>query len=48
MADPNYAGESAESIRALRVFSEALAGSGRFRATMIPTEEGLAMGVKVR
>ena len=48
VADPNYAGESPDSIRALRLFSERLAGGGRWRATMIPTEEGLAMGVKVR
>jgi len=37
-----------ESVRALRTFNEQLARSGRFRATMIPTEEGLAVGVKVR
>jgi caffeoyl-CoA O-methyltransferase len=48
VADPDYAGEDAASIRALREFSERLAGGGRFRATMIPTEEGLALGVKVR
>jgi caffeoyl-CoA O-methyltransferase len=48
VADPQFAGENAESIRALRAFSEKLAAGGRFRATMIPTEEGLAMGVKVR
>ena len=48
VADPHYAGDNADSIRALRVFSEKLAHGGRFRSTMIPTEEGLAMGVKVR
>lgn len=48
VADPKYAGENADSIKALRTFSENLAGGGRFRATMIPTEEGLALGVKVR
>ena len=48
VADPHYAGESADSIRALRTFSEKIARDGRFRATMIPTEEGLAMGVRVR
>jgi len=37
-----------DSISALREFNQRLATSGRFRATMIPTEEGLAMGVKVR
>jgi len=33
---------------ALRKFNEELARGGRFRATMLPTEEGLAMGVKIR
>ena len=37
-----------EGIRAIREFNEELASGGRFRATMIPTEEGLALGVKVR
>ena len=37
-----------EGVRALRRFNEELARGGRFRATMIPTEEGLALGVKVR
>ena len=36
-----------EAVRALRRFNEELARGGRFRATMIPTEEGLALGVKV-
>lgn len=48
VADPSRAAESAESARALGRFAETLAQGGRFRATMIPTEEGLAMGVKVR
>ncbi|HET8539381.1 MAG TPA: O-methyltransferase [Anaeromyxobacter sp.] len=42
------AGESAEAMAALRRFSERLAGGGRFRATMLPTAEGLSLGVKVR
>lgn len=42
------AGESAEAMAALRAFSEALAGGGRFRATMLPTAEGLSLGVKIR
>ena len=42
------AGESAEEMAALRRFSERLARGGRFRATMLPTEEGLSLGVKVR
>jgi len=33
---------------ALRKFNEELARGGRFRATMLPTAEGLAMGVKIR
>lgn len=48
VAEPGYAGEDAASIRALREFNEKLAQGGRFRATMLPTEEGLALGVKVR
>ena len=37
-----------EGRAALRRFNDELARSGRFRATMIPNAEGLAMGVKVR
>jgi caffeoyl-CoA O-methyltransferase len=33
---------------ALLKFNEQLAQGGRFRATMIPTAEGLAMGVRIR
>ena len=40
--------EQRASIEALREFNQKLATSGRFRATMLPTAEGLAMGVKVR
>jgi caffeoyl-CoA O-methyltransferase len=40
--------ESAEAMAALRGFSERLAHGGRFRATMLPTAEGLSFGVKVR
>ena len=42
------AGESAAAMAALRAFSEQLARGGRFRATMLPTAEGLSLGVKVR
>ncbi len=42
------AGESAEAMAALRRFSERLARGGRFRATMLPTAEGLSLGVKIR
>jgi caffeoyl-CoA O-methyltransferase len=37
-----------EGVRALKRFNEELARSGRFRATILPTAEGLALGVKVR
>jgi caffeoyl-CoA O-methyltransferase len=46
--EPAYAGEGAASVEALRRFTERLARGGRFAATMLPTEEGLALGVKVR
>ena len=46
--DPAWEGEDAAAVAPLRAFAERLARGGRFRATMIPTEEGLAMGVKVR
>lgn len=42
------AGEDPDSMAALRAFSERLAQGGRFRATMLPTAEGLSFGVKVR
>ena len=41
------AGERAASIRAMQAVHEKLARSGRFRATPLPTGEGLAMGVKI-
>ena len=47
VADPP-GGDDARSIEALQRFAKALATSGRFRATLIPTAEGLAMGVKLR
>jgi caffeoyl-CoA O-methyltransferase len=37
-----------EGVLAVKRFNEELARSGRFRATMIPTSEGLAVGVRVR
>jgi caffeoyl-CoA O-methyltransferase len=40
-------GEQAAAIRSMRRAHEILARSGRFRATMLPTGEGLAVGVKV-
>jgi caffeoyl-CoA O-methyltransferase len=36
------------AVRAIAQANERLARGGRFRATMIPTAEGLALGVKVR
>lgn len=41
-------GEDADAMAALRLFSERLAQGGRFRATMLPTGEGLSLGVKLR
>jgi len=46
--DPARAGEERARVEALAAFAEQLARGGRFRATMIPTEEGLALGVKIR
>ncbi len=40
-------GENDAAIVAMRRTHEILARSGRFRATMLPTGEGLALGVKV-
>ena len=37
----------AASIRAMQAFHATLAASGRFRATVLPTGEGLALGVKL-
>jgi caffeoyl-CoA O-methyltransferase len=48
VCEADYAGEELAGIQGLREMNERLAKGGRFRATMIPTEEGLAMGVKVR
>lgn len=39
--------DTRKAVKALRVFNEALARGGRFRSTMIPTGEGLALGVKI-
>ena len=44
----DHRGEDASAVEALRRFAERLASGGRFRATMLPTGEGLAFGVKVR
>lgn len=42
------AGEEPAAMDALRRFSERLARGGRFRATVLPTAEGLSFAVKVR
>jgi caffeoyl-CoA O-methyltransferase len=41
-------GKDSRNIAALRSFDQQLAQSGRFRATMLPTAEGLALGVRIR
>jgi caffeoyl-CoA O-methyltransferase len=41
------AGERAASITAMQAVHQTLARGGRFRATVLPTGEGLAMGVRV-
>ena len=46
--DRAWRGDDAASMEPLRAFSERLAGGGRFRATLLPTAEGLSLGVKVR
>lgn len=46
LADP-ASGERAASIAAMQATHEMLARSGRFRATVLPTGEGLAVGVKI-
>jgi len=45
--DPSGAGEDAPAMAPLRAISERLARSGRFRATILPTAEGLSVGVKI-
>jgi caffeoyl-CoA O-methyltransferase len=41
------AGERAAAIRAMQAVHETLAKSGKFRATPLPTGEGLALGVRI-
>lgn len=41
-------GDEIARIGAMRAFNHALARGGRFRATMLPTGEGLAVGVKIK
>ncbi len=44
----SFRGEEAGAMAALRRFAERLARGGRFRATVLPTAEGLSFGVKIR
>ena len=46
--EPGHPEADRAAVEPIRRFLERLAGGGRFRATMVPTAEGLAMGVKVR
>ena len=45
---PEGAGEDRVAAEAVASFNERLASGGRFRATILPTGEGLSVGVKVR
>jgi caffeoyl-CoA O-methyltransferase len=47
VVDPSRA-SNADGVRALAECAERLGSSDRWRATMLPTAEGLAFGVKVR
>jgi len=40
--------ERAAAVTAMRAFHDTLAHGGRFRATVLPTGEGLALGVKLK
>jgi caffeoyl-CoA O-methyltransferase len=46
--DPEGAGDMAAGIRGMRHAHDVLTRSGRYRATMLPTGEGLAVGVKLK
>jgi caffeoyl-CoA O-methyltransferase len=46
--DPAAAGKDRADVEALARFNERLARGGRFRATLLPTAEGLSLGVKLR
>jgi len=46
--EPDHAEADAPAVEAMGRFLARLAAGGRFRATLLPTAEGLAMGVKVR
>jgi len=46
--DPASAGRDRADVEALARFSERLVRGGTFRATLLPTGEGLSLGVKIR
>ncbi len=48
LASEPSSGDDVPSVPALQAFARALASGDRFRATIVPTAEGLAMGVKIR
>jgi caffeoyl-CoA O-methyltransferase len=45
---PEAAGPDRAAAEAVATFNERLARGGRFRATILPTGEGLSVGVKIR
>jgi caffeoyl-CoA O-methyltransferase len=45
---PAEAGKDREAAEAVAAFNERLVRGGRFRATLLPTGEGLSVGVKIR
>jgi caffeoyl-CoA O-methyltransferase len=49
IADEKFEDASDEAaVRALREFNDRVANSGRFKGTILPTGEGLTLGVKIR
>jgi caffeoyl-CoA O-methyltransferase len=48
IADEKPEGEDAATVHALREFNDRIANGGRFRATMLPTGEGLTLGIKTK
>jgi caffeoyl-CoA O-methyltransferase len=48
IADKNIDADDKSSVTALREFNREAAQNGRFRATILPTGEGLTMAVKIK
>jgi caffeoyl-CoA O-methyltransferase len=48
IADDSNSGVNRPSVKALREFNDEIANSPRFRATILPTGEGLTFAVKVK